>query len=167
MTSTSTPFRDTIVGPRWLAITGAATLVFLAVIIAVAAPAVVAEREHVGAWTVVVLLIGAVLVLGAGLLALTRRIVLSVTSAHVDAWLSPFRVEHIPLADIERIDLVDVTPSGAGGVGWRILGTDRFLLWSAGPAVRLTLSQGSTRTLRSDRAVELRAAIRNAQTSPQ
>lgn len=164
MTPTTALFRDTITGPRWMAVTGAATLTFLVAIMAIAAPAVIAEPERTGAWAIIVLLVAAVLILGAGLLALTRRIVLSVTSTHVDARLSPVRVMHIALTDIERVDVVEVTPSEAGGVGWRVVGADRFLLWSAGPAVRLTLSGGGTRTLRSDRAVELQAAIDSART---
>ncbi|MFB4353969.1 hypothetical protein RAC69_12540 [Microbacterium sp. LS_15] len=167
MNPTSALFRETQVGPRWLAVAGAMTLVFLAAITAIAAPVVLANAERLGGGAIVLLVVGFVLVLGAGLLALRRRIALSVTSTHIDARLSPFRVMHIPLTDIERVDVVEVRPSEAGGVGWRVVGADRYLLWSAGPAVRLTLSKGSTRTLRSDHAVELRTAIDSARTAQQ
>ncbi|WP_314097647.1 hypothetical protein [Microbacterium foliorum] len=156
-------FRETVTGPRWLAIAGVATLVFLAVVTAIAAPVVVGNADRIGGWVLALLIVAFFLIFGAGLMGLTRRMAVSVSETHVDARLTPFRVMHIPLAQIEDVDVTEVTPVQAGGVGWRIVGSDRFVLWSAGSAVRLRLTSGGSRVIRTDRADELSAAITTRQ----
>ena len=74
-----------------------------------------------------------------------------------------FRVVHIPLAEIDDVDVTEVTPAQAGGLGWRIVGSEQFVLWSAGPAVRLRLISGASRVIRTDRADELSDAITTQQ----
>ncbi|MGK3949518.1 hypothetical protein [Microbacterium sp. K2] len=160
-------FRETLIGPRWLAVAGASTLVFLAVITAISAPVVIGNVEEIGGWVIVLLIAAFILILGAGLIGLDRRIRVSVSATHIDAHLSLFRVMHIPVLDVEKIEVTDVNPSQAGGLGWRIVGSDRFVLWSSGSAVWLTLTEGSSRVIRSNRSDELRDAIQSvSQASP-
>lgn len=160
-------FRETLVGPRWLAVAGASTLVFLAVITAISAPVVLGNVEEIGGWVIVILIAALILILGAGLIALDRRIRISVNATHIDAHLSLIRVMHIPVSDVEHVEVSDVSPSQAGGLGWRIVGSDRFVLWSSGPAIWLTLADGRSRAIRTDRAEELRKIIQSvSQTSP-
>lgn len=156
-------FRETLIGPRWLAVAGASTLVFLAVVTAISAPVVVGNVEEIGEWVIVLLVAAFILILGAGLIGLSRRIRVSVSATHIDAHLSLFRVMHIPVSDVERVEIADVNPSQAGGVGWRIVGSDRFVLWSSGPAVWLTLTNGGSRVIRSARSEELRDAIQSVE----
>lgn len=138
-------FRETLIGPRWLAVAGVSTLVFLAVITAISAPVVVGNAEEIGGWVIGLLVAGIILILGAGLIGLDRRIRVSVSATHIDAYLSLFRVVHIPVSDVEKIEVADVSPSQVGGRGWRLVGSDRFVLWSSGPAVWLTLAGGRSR----------------------
>jgi hypothetical protein len=155
-------FRETFTGSLWLAIAGWATLVFLVVVTAIATPVVVSNSDRIGGWVIALLIVAFILILGAGLLGVIRRISVSVDSTHVDAYLTPFRVMHIPLAQIERVDVAEVGLGQAGGVGWRIVGSDRFVLWSAGPSVWLRLRAGGSRILRTNRADELGAVITKA-----
>lgn len=160
-------FRETLIGPRWLALAGASTLVFLAVVTAISAPVVVGNVEEIGEWVIVLLVAAFILILGAGLIGLSRRIRVSVSATHIDAHLSLFRVMHIPVSDVERVEIADVNPSQTGGLGWRIVGSDRFVLWSSGSAVWLTLTNGGSRVIRSPRSEELRDAIQSvSQASP-
>lgn len=155
-------FHESLIGPRWLAAVGATTLVFLAVITAISAPVVAANAERIGEWVIVLLLAAFVLVLSAGLIALIRRITVSVTETHISAHLTPFRVIHINLADVVHAEIAQVSLAQAGGLGWRTARSDRFVLWSAGPAVWVLLSDGSSRVLRSERAQDIMQAVTNA-----
>ncbi|MBT9605940.1 hypothetical protein [Microbacterium sp.] len=160
-------FRETLIGPLWLAVAGVSTWVFLAVITAISAPVVVGNVEEIGAWVVALLATAFILILAAGLIGLDRRIRVSVSATHIDAHLSLFRVMHIPVSDVEELEVADVSPSQAGGLGWRIVGSDRFVLWSSGSAVWLTLTDGRSRVIRSNRSAELRDAIQSvSQASP-
>lgn len=160
-------FRETLLGPRCLAFAGASTLAFLAVMTAISAPVVVGNIEDVGGWNIGLLIAGFILILGAGLVGLDRRIRVSVSATHIDAHLSLFRVMHIPVTDVDKVEVADVSPSQAGGLGWRIVGSDRFVLWSSGSAVWLTLTNEGSRAIRSDRSEELRDAIQSvSQASP-
>jgi hypothetical protein len=160
-------FRETLIGPWWLTVAGASTLVFLVVITAISTPVVVDNVEEIGGWVVVLLGVAFVLILGAGLIGLDRRIRLSVSTTHIDAYLSLFRVMHIAVSNVDKVEVAGVSPSQAGGVGWRIAGADRFVLWSSGSAVWLTLTNGGSRVIRSDRPEELRDAIQSvSQASP-
>lgn len=154
-------FRETLIGPRWLAVAGASTLVFLVVITVIAAPAVVGNAAEVGGWVIALLTAAFVLILGAGLIGLDRRIRVSVSATHIDAYLSLFRVMHIPVSDVHHVEIADVSPSRAGGLGWRIVGSDRFMLWSSGPAVWVTLTDARSRVIRTDRPEELQNAIQS------
>jgi hypothetical protein len=73
---------------------------------------------------------------------------------------------HIPLDAIEVVDVIHVEFSDSRGWGWRLVGTDQYLMWSGGPAVRLTLTKGRSRVLRSDRAGEMVAAIASVGSDP-
>lgn len=152
-------FRETLIGPRWLAAAGALTLTFLAVVTVISAPIVVANASAIGGWVITVIMAGFILILGAGIIGLARRITISVSDTHVDAHLALFRVMHIAVADVGHVEVGDVSPLQAGGLGWRVVGSDRFVLWSAGPAVWLTLIGGGSRVLRTERAHELQSAI--------
>lgn len=154
-------FHETLIGPRWLAAAGVSTLVFLAVITAISAPVVVGNVEDVGGWVIVLLIAGFILILGAGLVGLDRRIRVSVSATHIDAHLSLLRVMHIPVSGVEKIEVADASLSQAGGLGWRLVGSDRFVLWSSGPAVWLTLTGGRSRIIRTDRPEQLRNAIQS------
>ncbi|CAH0206933.1 hypothetical protein [Microbacterium foliorum] len=159
--------RETLVGPRWLTVAGASTLVFLAVITAISAPVVVRNVEEIGGWVIALLVATFILILGAGLIGLDKRIRVSVSATHIDAHLSLFRVMHIPVSDVEHVEIADVSPSQAGGLGWRVVGSDRFVLWSSGPAIWLTLTDGRSRVIRTDRPEELKRVIQSvAHTSP-
>lgn len=160
--SSTVRFRETLIGPRWLAVAGAMTLVLLVVVTVISAPAVIGRADEVGAWTVALLVAGFLLILAAGLLGLTRRITIAVSDTHVDARLTPFRVIHLPLADADLVEVTEVTVAQAGGVGWRLAGSEQFLLWSAGATVRVTTVGGRSRVLRTDHPEELRAAILSA-----
>lgn len=155
-------FRETLIGPRWLAVAGALTLVFLVVVTAISAPVNIAQAAGVGGWTIALLVAGFLLILAAGLLGLARRITITVSDTHIDARLTPFRVIHLPLADVDQVDLTTVTVAQAGGVGWRLAGSEQFVLWSAGAAVRVTTVSGRSRMLRTEHPEELRAAILSA-----
>ncbi|MBW8762640.1 MAG: hypothetical protein JF592_08635 [Microbacterium sp.] len=91
-------FRETLIGPRWLAVAGASTLVFLAVITANSAPVVVGNVEEIDGWVVALLVAAFILILGAGLIGLDSRIRVSVSATHIDAHLSLFRIMHIPVS---------------------------------------------------------------------
>lgn len=158
----SAPFRETLIGPRWLAVAGSLTLVFLAAITAIAAPVVIGRADEVGAWTIALLVAGVILILAAGLLGIARRITIAVSDTHIDARLTPFRVIHLPLAKVDRVEVIEVTVAQAGGVGWRLAGSERFLLWSAGAAVRVTAADGRSRVLRTEHPEELSTAIASA-----
>ena len=155
-------FRETLIGPRWLAVAGALTLGFLVVVTAIAAPVVIGQAGEVGAWTIALLVAGFLLILAAGLLGLTRRITIAVSDTHVDARLTPFRVIRLPLTEVDRVEVTEVTVAQAGGVGWRFAGSAQFLLWSAGAAVRVTMADGRARVLRTEHPDGLRAAILSA-----
>ncbi|WP_341955947.1 hypothetical protein [Microbacterium sp. LWH13-1.2] len=156
------PFRETLIGPRWLAVAGAMTLVFLVVVTAISAPVLIGRADEVGAWTITLLVVGFILILGAGLLGITRRITIAVSDTHVDGRLTPFRVIHLPLSEVDRVEVIEITVAQAGGVGWRLAGSEQFLLWSAGAAVRVTTVGGRSRVLRTEHPEELRAAILSA-----
>ena len=160
--SSTARFRETLIGPRWLAVAGAMTLVLLVVVTVISAPAVIGHADVVGAWTIALLVAGFLLILAAGLLGLTRRITIAVSDTHVDARLTPFRVIHLPLADVDLVEVTEVTVAQAGGVGWRLAGSEQFVLWSAGAAVRVTTAGGRSRVLRTEHPQELRAAILRA-----
>lgn len=155
-------FRETLIGPRWLAIAGASTLVFLALIAVISVPVVADNAMEIGGWVIALLIVAFVLILGAGLIGLTRRTHVSVTDTHIDAHLAPFRVMHIALSEVDDTKVADVTPRQAGGIGWRAVGSDRFVVWSAGPAVWVKLTDGASRVLRTERAPDLQAAIEGA-----
>lgn len=139
---------------------------FLAVITVISAPAVVGNAAEIGGWVIALLIATFVLILGAGLIGLDRRIRVSVSATHIDAYLFLFRVMHIPVSDVHHVEIAEVSPSQAGGLGWRIVGADRFLLWSTGPAVWLTLTGGRSRVIRTDRPQELQKSIQSvSQTS--
>ena len=152
-------FRETLIGPRWLAATGASTLILLAVVTAISAPVVITRADAVGGWMIALLVAAFVLIVFAGVVGLTRRITISVSDLHLDVRLTPLRVMHIPLEEVDRAEVGDVTPGQAGGLGWRLAGSEQFALWSAGSAVRVALTGGRSRVLRTDRPEELRAAI--------
>ena len=73
---------------------------------------------------------------------------------------------HIPLDAIEAVDVVHADFSDSRGWGWRLVGTEQYLMWSGGPAVRLTLTKGRSRVLRSDRAGEMVGAIASVRSDP-
>lgn len=154
-------FREVLRGPTWLGVAGVLTLVFLAVVTVIAVPVVVGA-PHISGWTIAVIIASFFLVLLAGLIGLTRRIRVSVGGVHIDAHLAGFRVMHIPMSDVRHTEVREATSRQAGGIGWRIVGTDRFLLWTSGPAVWVTLEGGGRRIIRSDRAQELQSAIAGA-----
>jgi len=157
--SSTVLFRETLIGPRWLAVAGAMTLGLLTVVTAISAPVVIGQAGEVGAWTIALLVAGFILILAAGLLALTRRITIAVNERHVVARLTPFRVIHLPLAEVDRVEVTEVTVAQAGGVGWRLAGSEQLVLWSAGAAVRVTTVDGRSRVLRTEHPEELRSAI--------
>lgn len=161
------PFRETLVGPRWLAAAGAATLVFLVAVTVISAPVVISNASDVGGWTIALLIAAFFLVLGAGLIGLTRRIHIAVSDSHINARLATFRVMHTPVAQVESCKIANVSPAQAGGLGWRVVGSKRFVLWSAGPAVWVKLSDGTSRVLRTEHSRELQAAIEAAASTSQ
>ena len=156
------PFRETLIGPRWLAVAGAMTLIFLLVVTAIAAPVVIGRVDKVGAWAIALLVAGFILILVAGLLGITRRITIAVSDTHIDGRLTPFRVIRLPLAEVDRVEVTEVTVAQTGGVGWRLAGSEQFLLWSAGAAVRMTTVGGRSRVLRTEHPKELSTAIASA-----
>ena len=156
------PFRETLIGPRWLAVIGAMTLGFLVVVTAISAPVVIGQTGEVGAWTIALLVAGFFLILAAGLLGLTRRITIVVSDTHIDGRLTPFRVIHLPLSEVDRVEVIEITVAQAGGVGWRLAGSEQFVLWSAGAAVRVTTADGRSRVLRTEHPEELSTAILSA-----
>lgn len=133
---------------------------FLALVTVISAPVVIGNAAEIGGWVIALLIAAFVLILGAGFIGLDRRIRVSVSATHIDAHLSLFRVMHIPVSDVHHVEIAEVSPSQAGGLGWRIVGADRFLLWSSGPAAWLTLTDGRSQVMRTDRPVELQNAIR-------
>lgn len=155
-------FRESLKGPRWLAVMGTMTLVFLVVVTAISAPVVAANAERIGGWVIALLLATFVIILSAGLIAINRRITVSVTENHITAHLTPFRVIHVRLADVHHAKIAEVSPAQAGGLGWRISRSYGFVLWSAGPAVWIRLSDGTSRVLRTEKPRDLMKAVTNA-----
>ena len=152
-------FHDTTIGPRWLAIAGASSLVLVVVISVIAVPVVWGQIDRIAPGVLAVGALALLAVIAAGVLGMVRRITVAVSPSHLDARLVPFRVMHVPLSRIVEVRVGDVDPVTAGGIGWRLVGRRRFVLWSAGPAVWVTLNDGSTRVVRTDRADDLRAAL--------
>lgn len=66
-------FRETLIGPRWLAVAGASTLVFLALVTLISAPVVIGNAAEIGGWVIALLIAAFILILGAGLIGLDRR----------------------------------------------------------------------------------------------
>lgn len=159
-------FRERSFGPRWMVVLGIVTLALLTFIMWLAIPELIAQPDKLNAGIVVLLLVSTVMVVIAVVLLLTRRATVVVTETHVDAYLDPFRIMHISLDVIEGVDIIDVDFADSRGWGWRLVGTEQYLLWSAGPAVRLTLTKGRSRVLRSDRAAEMVRAIAHVRTDP-
>lgn len=149
-----------------MAVVGIMSLMLLLFVMWLAIPQLIAAPEKLGGATSVVLIASAVAVAVAVVLLLLRRSIVVITDTHVEAYLVPFRIMHISLEEIEGVDIVDVAFSDSRGWGWRLAGTEQFLVWSAGPAVRLTLTRGRSRVLRSDRAAEMAAAITQVATDP-
>lgn len=151
-----------------MAVVGIMSLMLLLFVMWLAIPQLIAAPEKLGGATSVVLIASAAAaaVAVAVVLLLLRRSIVVITDTHVNAYLVPFRIMHISREEIEGVDIVDVAFSDSRGWGWRLAGTEQFLLWSAGPAVRLTLTRGRSRVLRSDRAAEMAAAIAQVATDP-
>jgi len=147
-------------------VVGIVTLALLVFVAWLGVPALVARPEPVDAWLLILMVSSTVMVLIAVMLLLVRRATVVVTPTHVDAHLDPFRIMHISVEEIEAVEVVDVSFADSRGWGWRLAGTEQYLLWSAGPAVRLGLTKGRSRVLRSDRTAELVAAIAHARSDP-
>ncbi len=159
-------FREQSTGPRWMVVVGIVTLVLLIFVMWLAIPELVPAPEKLNAGVVALLLVSIGMVVIGMVLLIMRRSTVVITETHVDAYLDPFRIMHISGDAIEGVEIVDVDFSDARGWGWRLAGTEQYLLWSAGPAVRLTLTKGRSRVLRSDRAAEMAAAVRHLATDP-
>lgn len=158
-------FRETLVGPRWLAMAGAVSLVLVVVVSVLTLPVVWGRIDEISPGVRAVGGVAMLAVTAAGALGVTRRITVAVGPTHLDARLGPLRVMHVPLSHIVEVRAAGVDPATAGGIGWRVVGRRRFVLWSAGPAVWVTLSDRSTRVLRTDRADELLVALSSTVTA--
>lgn len=145
---------------------GIITLALLIVVMWLAIPELIAAPEELNAGIVALLAVSTAMVVIAGVLLILRRSTVVITGTHVDAHLDPFRIMHISLEAIDGVEIIDVDVSDSLGWGWRLAGTEQYLLWSAGPAVRLTLTDGRSRVLRSDRADELVAALARVGSDP-
>lgn len=159
-------FRERITGPRWMVVAGIITLALLIFVMWLAIPELTAAPEKVNGGLVALLFVSTVMVVIAVVLLITRRSTIVITETHVDAHLDPFRIMHIPLDAIEAVDVVHADFSDSRGWGWRLVGTEQYLMWSGGPAVRLTLTKGRSRVLRSDRAGEMVGAIASVRSDP-
>ncbi len=161
-----TPFRERSTGPGWMPIAGILTFALLAFVAWLAIPELVAHPESMNGWLLAVVVGATIMVLIAVLLLIMRRATVVVTATHVDVYLDPFRIMHISHEVIESVEETHVSFADAQGWGWRLAGTEQYLLWSAGPAVRLQLTRGGARILRSDRTAELMTAIAQARSDP-
>ena len=157
-------FSETIAGPRWLSVAGASTLAIVVLTTAVSVR-VLLLAEDVPVWLFLVFGVEHLVALGAAAVMILRRITISLGDTHLDARLEPLRVMHVRLKDVTCVDVADLSARSSVGIGWRIVGRDQFVLWSAGPAVWLTLADGQRRVIRTDRADELSRTVLEAMTS--
>jgi hypothetical protein len=151
-------------GPAWLRALG----VLAAVILVGAAALLVAAIARLWGRFDALLLLGTLVVLigVVGLAAVTglsNRITVRVADGRIVGRLFPFRVFAVPVGDIVDLGRDEVTTVRAGGIGYRLTRTGRYLLFDDGPAVALQTRAGRTYVIRSDRPDELVAAIETAQ----
>jgi hypothetical protein len=150
-------------GPTWFRALG----VLAAVILVVASALLVASIARLWGQTDALLLLGALVVL-VGIVGLTastglsNRIAVSVDDSRIVGRLAPFRVFTIPADEIVESRPDEVTIVRAGGLGYRLMPTGRYLLFDDGPAVAVHTRGGRTYVVRTDRRDELVAAIEAA-----
>jgi hypothetical protein len=116
------------------------------------------DAEAVGLLVVsLVALVGIV-----GLAALTgvlNRISVSVSKEGVVGCLSPFRVFVIHVDEITAVHRSAVTVVEAGGIGYRMKPAERYLLFTAGPAVKVETTKGRSYFIRTDNSEQMINAI--------
>jgi hypothetical protein len=150
-------------GPAWLRALGA----LAALILIAAAALLVAGIAQLWGQADALLLLGCLVLLVAlvGFTAATgllNRITVRVAAGRIVGRLSPFRVFAIPAGEVVGMRPAEATVSRAGGIGFRLTRTGRYLLFDDGPAVALQTRAGRTYVIRSDRPDELVAAIETA-----
>ncbi|GGF30152.1 hypothetical protein [Subtercola lobariae] len=151
-------FREQTAAPVWLRVVGVIALV-AAVVLAVDATALDPGSFQGG--STVAAVVGVVVLIAVGLLALTVRIVILVDVAAITLALSPVWRVRFDRADIGSAKKVDIVAREFGGAGYRVLpGNKRGLLFTSGSGVAvLRTSTGVSYTVRTDRPDELLAAI--------
>lgn len=157
-------FREKTSAPCWLRGTGVAIWAFLVVMTGLVIPVLAKDTEAAGG-LIALLVITFIVIAGTGLISVVGTITVAIDGNYLDAHLAPFRVMHVRLKDVTDVEVADLSARSAAGIGWRIVGRDQFVLWSAGPAVWLTLADGRRRVIRTDRADELSRTVLEAMTS--
>jgi hypothetical protein len=150
-------------GPAWLRALGA----LAAVILVGAAALLIAAIARLWGRSDALLLLGTLVVLigVVGLAAVTglsNRITVRVADGRIVGRLFPFRVFAVPSGDIVGLGSDEVTTVRAGGIGYRVTPTGRYLLFDGGPAVVVQTRSARTYVVRTNRPDELIAAIEAA-----
>ncbi len=146
-------------GPLWMRILGIVVAVgTLAIVIpaeitlAAAGGSIAYQLVLMGGGTVAV--VGG-MVLGMGAIRVT------VSEHELRAHILPFRVFKLRKSEIVSSDTAQISPRDAGGLGYRITPSGRFLLWDAGPAVQIRTLGGRSYYLRSPNPAALQAQVEN------
>lgn len=151
----ATRYEETTPAPRWMRAAGVGALVIAAVLLVLA---IVTGQASEG--SVAGLAIGLAVCALVGLLLISIRMHLRVTDDTLVLGLEPIVHRRLPLSAIASVSVERVRPAQVGGVGYRIAGADRAFLFSAGPAVAVSLKGSSRRYIwRSDHADEVLAWI--------
>ncbi|WP_213815729.1 hypothetical protein [Glaciihabitans sp. dw_435] len=156
-------YREHQPGPRWLRAVGVFCVAILLPVSAVMANAV-AQRWGTGSalWVLACMVFFIVAIGLASLICLANTIDIRVTHRDITGLVVPLRVFRIHTEEITAIEPATVTPTHAGGIGYRVTPSARYLLFNAGPAVRITTRTGRIYVVRSLRPDALIAAIEPA-----
>ena len=100
----------------------------------------------------------------AAVTGLLNQIRVRVADGRVVGHLLPVRVFAIPVDTITGLQPTNISAAEAGGIGYRLMPAARYLLFNAGPAVRVETRRGRNYFIRSDRPDQMIDAIEASRT---
>ncbi|MCU1480376.1 MAG: hypothetical protein JWQ19_1162 [Subtercola sp.] len=151
-------FREITAAPAWVRVVGVLALVAAVLLIVDATLIDPSSFQGGGA---VAAVIGAVVLVAIGALALVVRIAVVVDETQVALALAPVWRVRFARSDVDSAKPVSIVARDFGGAGYRVLpGGKRGLLFTSGPGVAVVRrSTKISYTLRTERAAELIAAL--------
>lgn len=153
-------------GPAWLRVIGAAAAAVVILSALLVIPAIIRTWGTSSTGVLVTALIALLVIVGlAAVTGLLATISLRVEDGVVVGRLTPFRLFAIPVGEITSTDQAQVSPAEAGGIGYRLKPTKRFLLFDGGAGVCLETRDGRTYFIRSNRGIEMAQSIAEAQSN--